>query len=995
MKMHHLLKILFASVTVLLTTDNLMADKVVRHDNYFQQHVDYTIDVRLNIDANTLDVNEDLIYTNNSPDTLYHLYFHLYINKYRRNSLQYPEVNEDRGWVDIHTVSTADSTPLGYSVDRTIMQLILPDVLLPGDSINLHFDFEVKIPPASGRYGYQGLHYDVGNWYITPVVYDRFGWHLHQHLDQEFYQEWGDFHVTIRVPQDFRVGATGNLLNGDEVLPLLDSESPDWMRADYSDTVLIPWDYEALRVHDFAWTTDPDYKLIQSEWNGITLNVLVMDYNMESWKGVADWGIKALQYLSENFGMYPYQQMTVANTYIQAGGIEYPQIVMINDLINPVFDRGEFRAVIIHEMAHNWYYGLLANNQTEHEWLDEGLTSYAEVKTMEAVFGVEANMDPGDRGWLVNQFVTKNDNRSEQISSYLRMSKRGLITDPIDLHADYLGDGGYILQYNKMAGVMYMLEEILGDSILSLGINRYYKDWAFRHPYPEDFIFSLATEADCNLDWYFDQWLKTDRKLDYAFCGYEYSERSDRDSIQARLTFRRKEEIFMPVDFTVHLMDGSENKYRIPVSPYCQADTSHYLLPYWHFSKDTHSVAISLSDEIDKVSIDKNLMIFDEYQLDNSSGLFPPMTWHFMKYQDYNRPVDRYIWEIWPVAFYNDIDKALIGTSISGSYLGIDHQVGLDLWFKTATVKLDFDFDYRTPVSWLGLTTDMEFRLFTLDGRQGGHIGLARSSSSWRGPQTDVRIGLANHRMFDEDYLTGPWDRGNINTAYLDWDHSTSFRGWNTKEALSVRFQTSVLGSDYSFSQISLSASRRFWDGFSDLEFVVRLFAGFSDNQVPSQFLYNIAGDNGWGEFENIFYRSRGSLPWPWKRNGNLYKSGGPDIKGYGLVQTDAEQYGKNALAINLDLRTGNPLNSVLPYLLSNIYPHIFLDAGQVWQGSMPELKKIRASAGISLTWESTDILDYIINLNSIRLDFPVWLNDPGTGQERLDFRWLVRLDFN
>ncbi len=255
------------------------------------------------------------------------------------------------------------------------------------------------------------------------MVYDRKGWHLNQHLDNEFYQEWGDFRVNIHVPKGFLVGATGNLLNPTEAYADTGFHIQNYYLNEEEDTSLTMWQYKANKVHDFAWTTDPAYSLLQSQWNGITFNVLAIDYNVDGWRQVLDWGPKALQYLSENFGMYPYDQITVADTYIKAGGIEYPQITFINDMIHPEYDNSDFRATVIHEMAHNWYYGILGSNQTEKGWMDEGFTTFAEIKTIEALFGRYNNYLPGDHGWLFNKFSLPDDDRTINARSLSKISQ--------------------------------------------------------------------------------------------------------------------------------------------------------------------------------------------------------------------------------------------------------------------------------------------------------------------------------------------------------------------------------------------------------------------------------------------------------------------------------------------------------------------------------------------------------------------------------------------
>ncbi|MCP4412246.1 MAG: M1 family metallopeptidase, partial [Gammaproteobacteria bacterium] len=206
------------------------------------------------------------------------------------------------------------------------------------------------------------------------------GWHLHQHMDNEFYQEWGDFKVNITVPKGFILGATGNLINSDEAMQDTTKEVRDWFLHNMDDTTsTTTWKYEAHNVHDFAWSADPDYRYITRSWDGIDVHYLVMDENYESWKKETLAGYGSVRFLSEKFGRYPYDQITVADTYIDAGGMEYPGIVFINTNYNPDYYQSYFRGVVIHEIAHNWFYGLLGSNQTEFEWLDEGFTQFAEI----------------------------------------------------------------------------------------------------------------------------------------------------------------------------------------------------------------------------------------------------------------------------------------------------------------------------------------------------------------------------------------------------------------------------------------------------------------------------------------------------------------------------------------------------------------------------------------------------------------------------------------
>jgi aminopeptidase N len=977
----------FKKIVLIIVYIGLIASSLVSSDLYFQQYVKYNLDARLNIDKHSIQVSETLLYTNHSPDTLGELYFHLYLNKYRAGSLVYPELEEDRGGITVESCAENGKQNEQFSIDHTLMKIVLHNPIPPGFSCRFTFSFESRLPDASGRYGYQGMHYDVGNWYITPVVYDSDGWHLNQHLDNEFYQEWGDYNIRIHVPDDFIVGATGNLINNPQI-------STGLRRAGTEDSTYTTWHFEAQTVHDFAWTADPSYVLTQAFWNGITLNVLAMDYNEQSWSKVSQWGIEALKYLHNTFGPYPYDQITIADTYIRAGGIEYPQIVFINDFINPDFEPGNFRAVVIHEMAHNWFYGLLANNQLQDEWMDEGFATFAEIKTMEAVFGKEGNMNPGDRGWFLNTFSYTNDNRLDQAFDYLRMAKSGLNEDPIDLHADYLGRFSYFLQYTKMANVLFMLEYTLGDSVFNESMLNYYNKWRFKHPGPADFFEVVEETADRDLNWFFDQWLNTVRKLDYAVIGFdgEWQE----DTFISTISLERLEEIFMPIDIDITLQDGSIRQFRIPVDPFHKPGFSREILPYWHFSQQKYSTTIQFSQEISCIEIDPSLRLADINRLNNVSGWMPPQEFYFMRPQHIAPPLNRYMWEIWPDILYNDRDKILFGSKFQGSYLDIDHKIDLRLWLKPVRGLVDFNLSYRNPVNWFGPRNQLYFGLYTLDGRQGGDIGLGKRIPGSVGMYHFFDIKIANHLLYDSKYLMAPWSGGNHTYLSLTWNiQKNDERGWERQYDLNTTFLTSVFSGKKQFSQFSFEFKRLFSSRFSDWSASFRIFGGLGDGDTPDQFLFNLSGANSVSEFESPFYRSRGSLPYPWRREGHLYKSGGGNVRGYSLADVSAKLLARNILAANFDIAVPNPIYSLYIPIISDIVPSLFIDYGAVWNHTLPKLSKFKASAGFNLKWETFSFLDYAFNLSSIQVDIPLWLNSPGVNQKRTKFRWLIRFDFN
>lgn len=968
-------------------------------DAYFQQYVNYNINVSLDVEYHTLNGKESLLYTNNSPDTLNEIYFHLYMNKYRKKSLAQPNLLQDKGSITIHKVIENDSSNITGLIDETIFHVKLHNSLYPGYSVRFKFDFKVILPRADDRYGYFGEHYDVGNWFITPVVYDNQGWHLNQHLNNEFYQEWGDFRVDIHVPKGYMVGATGNLLNPTEAYADTGVYIHNYYLDQEKDSSLTLWQYEAKNVHDFAWTTDPAYTLIQSNWNGITFNVLAIDYNADSWRQVADWGLKALQFLTENFGAYPYDQMTVADTYIKAGGIEYPQITFINDLTHPDYYNSQFKSTIIHEMAHNWYYGLLGTNQTEKGWMDEGFTTFAEIKTVEYLFGRFNNYLPSDRGWIYNTFSLPDDSRSYNAISYLRLAKLNFDNDHVNMHPDYMGTEAYILEYDKTAMILFMLEYTIGDSLFKKAMLDYYKKWSFKHPTPQDFIRSVEKTAKRELDWFFEQWINTNRKLDYAVEDFngDWELANSTPRYHCKIDFKRIEKIFMPIDFDVYLENGDTLKYQIPVDRFPKPDKDRKDLPYWHFSQKNYTAEIVCDSEVEKVIIDPSMRLMDINMLNNTSDCIPDQDFYFMKYGSEKSSLTNYVWEIWPTAFYNDVDKLKLGANFNGGFLDIDHKIDLWLWYKTAWGNVDFDFNYRTPVNWLGNLTYVYLNAFTLDGRQGGQISITHrlDKERWQEPRYKIEAGIANHKLFDDKYLMNIWDFGDINTLFFNWSSSSSYyRGWNPKNTLQLSFISSVFSEEYNFSQILFEWQYKVWQSYSEWQIDFRLFAGYSDGNIPKQHLFSLTGDNSWGEFQQSFYRSKGSLPYPWRKKGHLYKQGGGNVRGYSLIKNDFALNAQNISSFNVDISLPNPLDQSYIPIIEDIYPVIFMDIGAVWDTDVPSFKSFRKSFGMSMVWNSFYYIDYIFNLEKIRVDFPIWLSHVPISDDNLELRWLIRFDF-
>jgi aminopeptidase N len=983
-------KYIISIIFLIITSISLLYSK--NNKRYFQQYVNYDISVRFTPELYRIEGSEKLLYINHSPDTLNVVYFHLYFNKFRKGALDDGELREETtGSISIFNITNDDSLEkvLDYKIDRTLMKVGLITPLLPNDSIKIKIQFASILPPADDRFGYYGDHFDVGNWYPVPVVYDNKGWHLHQHLENEFYQEWGDFKVKLRMPRGFIVGATGKLLN-----PLETIADSSWDYYEHQqDTTTVVWKYLAKNVHDFAWTADPDYKLIQSTMDGITINIFVMNHNYNLWQGSEKWIAKALKYMIENYGSYPYDQITIADTYIQAGGIEYPNIVFINSFISPEYQKNFFRVVVVHEMGHQWYYGMLGSNQTEHEWMDEGFTTFAEIETFEAVFGKKNNLIPEPLDWYMKWFPFKYDDRQDNALQYLWLTLSGKEVTPLDFPPDYFGEGLYESQYSKMGDILFMLQYTLGDSLFRKGLHDYYDQWHFKHPYPQDMINVFQKTSGRNLDFFFKQWLKSTRQVDYAVNGFS-GKWVDSDSnrvYKSKIKFKRIGKLFMPVDFTVKLKNGDKKYFQIPVDNNSKPGI-RTPLEYWHFTQENYDAVIDFQSEIKSVEIDTSLRLMDVNRLNNKSGILPPMRAVFMKPQLNGPPLDSYLWEIWPKVFYNDIDKAMLGIHSYGSYLGVKHNIDTELLFKTVTCDVNFAFNYSNMLDWAGKNSIFNFAIYYMDKHSGGRIGLEKDFKNISA--NAISISLLTDYVSDISYAATIWDRGRVNWLNLNWDHHydeyrQNISGWQ------ISWDNGILGSKYDFSRLLLKANYNLQAENSDLKLCMKLKAGYGDGNVPSQFLFSLRGADGWTQFNNQYYRSKGTLPIPWQRNGNLYLDDGAKVRGYSLYGDDIQTSGKQIAVISFDLRIPNPFYVFDVPILGNIIPYFFYDAGNVWNGSAPSITDTKQSFGFSLGWDYFPVLDRIMDINKIQFDFPLWINKPPKGVEKGSFRWLVRFDFD
>lgn len=505
--------------------------------DYFQQRANYRIDVRLNDTAHSLDGVFGLVYVNHSPDTLKGIYFHLWMNAFSGNQSAYNMQNLQMGSADFHFSKDSQRgyiDSLDFSVNGVhanlqrsqhtvdIAYLPLPDVLLPGDSVYIRSPFYVKLPDLFCRPGHYEQAYYVTQWYPKPAVYDEEGWHVMPYLSMgEFYSEYGNYDVTISLPANYSLAASGGLANTDEKKCLLQAaENPDSI-ADNSFPRSInrmkTLRYKAKNVHDFAWFADKRFLIGHKsiEITGRDAPVDVWAYYLpesaELWEKATGYIASALRFYSEELGPYPYPSCTaVLSDVSDIGGMEYPGVTLISDITDTI----ELERTIMHEVGHNWFYSILGFDERRYPWLDEGLNSFYEIRYMERYYP-KRNLMQRIPISLLEKDLVKYPERYVRWLAYVYTRSIGIDQPAGTPSADfYMMNYGTVV-YFKTPLSLYYLNRYLGEDRFKDIMQSFYQKWKFRHPGPENLRQHFDSCTDTSLDWFFDGLIQSTDNCDY------------------------------------------------------------------------------------------------------------------------------------------------------------------------------------------------------------------------------------------------------------------------------------------------------------------------------------------------------------------------------------------------------------------------------------------------------------------------------------------------
>lgn len=555
------------------------------------------MNIDMNVQTNQFTGKQSLEYSNNSPDTLTRVFYHLYFNAFQPNSMMDTRsrvlgqtfFGNRQDWdprvkdrilnlkpdeVGYHKIISLkmNGRPQQFVMQETILEVKLDKPILPRTKVVFEMAFESQVPLQVRRSGRDNpttkVRYSMSQWYPKICEYDYEGWHPTPYVAREFYGVWGDFDVTINIDKAYILGGTGYLQNADQIGFGYEKGGT---KVSKPSTNKLSWRFLAPNVHDFMWAADPEFvHKTRTVRDSLVFHLLYKPgrAGVKEWEDILDNAEKALPFIEKSFGGYPYKQFSFIHG--GDGGMEYPMATL---LAAP--------GAWLHEWLHNWYYGMLGTNESEYAWMDEGFTEFATDRTM--------------------AFLQNNNGfaHEENYDSYYSLVKSGR-EEPMTTHADHfntnLAYGAAV--YSKGCVFLSQLGYITGEDNLKKILLEYYRLWRFKHPNVNDFVRVAEKVSDMKLDWYREYWINTTKTIDYSIDSLW------EESGKTKVRIKRTGVVSMPIDFQLTFKDGSKELHYIPMylmfgqKPVEDASVPRVVYTPWKWTHTTYTVETSrkLSD---------------------------------------------------------------------------------------------------------------------------------------------------------------------------------------------------------------------------------------------------------------------------------------------------------------------------------------------------------------------------------------------------------------
>lgn len=578
--------LLFSAMTATAQTDR------------WQQRVKYQMNVDFDVNTHQYKGTQKLTYTNNSPDTLKKVFYHLYLNAFqpgsqmdvRSRTISDPDPRvKDRisklspseiGYEKILSLKQ-NGKALKYKVVGTILEVTLAESILPKTQHIFDLEFEAQVPiqiRRTGRNNSEGIDYSMAQWYPKMAEYDYEGWHANPYIAREFYGVWGDFDVKITLDASYLVAATGYLQEPDKI-----GYGYGKKEIKHKDGDKLTWHFIAPEVHDFMWAADRGYQhdIVKVD-DKLDLHFFYQTDTLSNvWKDMEPMAVRAFKIMNEKFGRYPYKQYSI----IQGGdgGMEYPMATLIMGRLK----FGALVEVAVHESIHSWFQMMLGSNESKYSWMDEGFTTYAENIVMGELF------------------PSKKDPQSASTASYRSLVKSGL-EEPLTTHADHFNTNrAYsVASYSKGAVFLNQLGYVIGKEKLESGLKRYFNEWKFKHPNPTDLKRIMEKQSGLELDWYWEDFVGTTKTIDYTI--KEVIPGAGKTAV----VLGRIGQMPMPLDVVVSYKDGTMENFYIPMEIMRgEKEENLYskttLLADWGWTYPEYSFEINRdADDIQRIVID-------------------------------------------------------------------------------------------------------------------------------------------------------------------------------------------------------------------------------------------------------------------------------------------------------------------------------------------------------------------------------------------------------
>jgi hypothetical protein len=590
---------------------------------YWQQKVDYKMEVAMNVKNYQYKGKQELVYTNNSPDILKKVYFHLYNNAFQPGSemdarLQIIKDPDGRmvNKMKESRIKTLKPDEIGYlnisnfkqdgvfantKTVGTILEVTLVKPILPHSKTTFTLDFDGQVPiqiRRSGRNNVEGVELSMTQWYPKIAEFDFEGWHADPYIAREFHGVWGNFDVKITIDKEYVLGGSGYLQNKNQIGYGYQDAGINVVYP--KNTKTLTWHFYAPMVHDFTWAADKNYlhDVVKGP-NNVDLHFLYKNNPniIENWKALQPMMVKVMGFFNKTVGDYPYKQYS----FIQGGdgGMEYAMCTLM-------LGNGKFEGILgtaTHELGHSWFQHILASNESKHPWMDEGFTSYIEDLALNEIL------------------VNKQENPFESAyKAYYRLIESGKEQSQTTHGDRYDENRPYsISSYSKGEIFLSQLEYVIGKENVSKTLKKYYQDFKFKHPTPNDIKRTAERVSGANLDWYLTDWTQTTNTIDYGIKD------ANEDGNTTKITLERIGRMPMPIDILVEYIDGTKESFYIPlrmmnfekVNP--NPAIKRTVLSNWAWAYSTYEYNISKNKTtIKKITLDPSGLMADVNQVNNS-----------------------------------------------------------------------------------------------------------------------------------------------------------------------------------------------------------------------------------------------------------------------------------------------------------------------------------------------------------------------------------------